>query len=302
MSTDRHVSSTARRHLRGNVIGYVALFVALSGSAYATHGAPDTISSEDIIDGEVFTRDLRNNDVRAIDVRDDTLANGGLGSADIASEALQANDLGVDSVNQTEVASNAIDQDEIEDGSVLAAEIGTSAVGEAEILNGAVTPNEISGIPAVRADTPGKVIESAGCFAAGHDVPGTGSASAIQFVAEEFDTANMHLTGNCSTGSRVVAPRSGIYQVSAGVVWPSGTGGTTRTLAVRVNAAASREYASSRVPPSTSAARQSVSTLIALNLNDFVEAVVTQDSGSPITVDESPEASHLAMHWVGPNP
>jgi hypothetical protein len=303
------VAGRAVGRIREQWAGYLSLFLVVAGgTAYAadTIGSSDVINesllSEDIKNGQVRSGDLATNQVLSAEVRDDNLSNGGLESVDIASDALQANDLGPDSVNQTEVASNAIDQDEIEDSSVGAAEIGTGAVGGAEILNRAVTPNEISGIPAVRANTPGKVVESAGCIGAGHDVPGSGAASPIQFVAEDFDIGNMHATGDCNTGSRVVAPRSGIYQVSAGVVWPSGAGGTTRTLAVRVNGTASREYAASRVPSSASAARQSVSTLIFLNLNDFVQAVVTQDSGTTITIDEAPEASHLAMHWVGPNP
>ena len=42
-------------HIRGNVVGYIALFVALaSGSAYAVN----TISSTDIVDGQVKTADL----------------------------------------------------------------------------------------------------------------------------------------------------------------------------------------------------------------------------------------------------
>jgi hypothetical protein len=67
-------------HLRSNVIGYVALFVALSGTAMATQsGRADTISSEDIINGQVKTNDISNsNGVRSADVRDDSEEDGGL--------------------------------------------------------------------------------------------------------------------------------------------------------------------------------------------------------------------------------
>jgi formylglycine-generating enzyme required for sulfatase activity len=48
-------------HIRGNVVGYVALFIALSGgTAWATHeGGANTIGSGDIIDNEVDTPDIR---------------------------------------------------------------------------------------------------------------------------------------------------------------------------------------------------------------------------------------------------
>ena len=48
-------------HVRSNVIGYVALFIALGGSAYAVNGSlpgKNTVGSADIIDGEVKTSDI----------------------------------------------------------------------------------------------------------------------------------------------------------------------------------------------------------------------------------------------------
>lgn len=63
-----------RGHLRSNVVGYVALCVALSGSAYAAA----TIKSSDIVDDEV----------RTADVRDDSLKGGGLSGDDIRENSL----------------------------------------------------------------------------------------------------------------------------------------------------------------------------------------------------------------------
>ena len=62
------MSARIRDHIRSNVIGYVALFFALStGSAVALSGS-----------NTVFTDDIVDNHVRSEDVRDDTLAGGGL--------------------------------------------------------------------------------------------------------------------------------------------------------------------------------------------------------------------------------
>jgi hypothetical protein len=45
-----------RNHLRSHVVGYVALFVALSGTAAPPPpGGADTISTEDIINGSIDT-------------------------------------------------------------------------------------------------------------------------------------------------------------------------------------------------------------------------------------------------------
>ena len=57
-------STTLRNHLRSNVIGYVAVFIALSGTAIASHpGGADTISAADIINNEVRTEDIRDANV-----------------------------------------------------------------------------------------------------------------------------------------------------------------------------------------------------------------------------------------------
>jgi hypothetical protein len=66
------------RHLRSNVVGYIALFIALGGTAYA--GA--TITGSDVVDGSLTTADYRNNDIRTGDVRAETLT-----GADVADQS-----------------------------------------------------------------------------------------------------------------------------------------------------------------------------------------------------------------------
>ena len=103
-------STTIRNHLRSNVIGYAALFVALSGTAMANHpGGADTISSADIINNEVKTQDIRDANVTTADVHGDSIttgkiADGEVGSADVLDGSLGAADLGVDSVGTAEIA------------------------------------------------------------------------------------------------------------------------------------------------------------------------------------------------------
>ena len=59
------------------------------GVAYAAN----TVFSEDIVNGEVKTADIGTNEVRSADVRDDTLAGGGLTGADIANAAGGSDDV-----------------------------------------------------------------------------------------------------------------------------------------------------------------------------------------------------------------
>jgi hypothetical protein len=97
------MSAKIRGFIRHNVLGLVAIFIALSGTAYATHpGGANTISSGDIQD----------NQVRSVDVRDDTLQAGGL----------QAVDLRADSVGSSEVADDSLGGPDIDEASLAVAQ------------------------------------------------------------------------------------------------------------------------------------------------------------------------------------
>jgi hypothetical protein len=109
------VSSRIREHFRSNIVGYIAIFLfAISGTAYATHtGGANTISSGDI----------QNNQVFSADVRDDTLAGGGLVSADVRNDTqtspaggLAAPDLRPNAVGTSEVANGTLNDEDIGQG------------------------------------------------------------------------------------------------------------------------------------------------------------------------------------------
>ncbi len=66
-----------RRHLTfANVASAIALFVALGGGTAVALGGANT----------VFSDDITINEVRSIDVRNDTLSGGGLGAVDLRPE------------------------------------------------------------------------------------------------------------------------------------------------------------------------------------------------------------------------
>ncbi|KAA1418657.1 hypothetical protein F0U44_09160 [Nocardioides humilatus] len=71
--------NTIGRHLAGNAIGYLALVVATSGTAYAAA----TIGSAEVID----------NSLRSIDISDETTLNGGLSGIDIRTNTLTGADI-----------------------------------------------------------------------------------------------------------------------------------------------------------------------------------------------------------------
>jgi hypothetical protein len=60
------------QHVRSNLVGYLALFVALGGTAWATNGplqGRNTVGSADILNGEVKAPDIGNNAVSAPEIK-----------------------------------------------------------------------------------------------------------------------------------------------------------------------------------------------------------------------------------------
>jgi hypothetical protein len=123
-----------RDHLRSNVVGYLALFVALTGTAVALP-ATNTVFSDDIVNGQVKSKDISDsNGVRSADVRDDDKSGGGLAAIDLARG----------SVRSSEIATDGVDSPDIKTGAVRAPEIATDGVGSPEIALDAVRGREIA--------------------------------------------------------------------------------------------------------------------------------------------------------------
>jgi hypothetical protein len=106
------MTARIRTHVRANVVGYVALFFALTSGAYAL-GGKNTVNSGDIIDDQVKTAD----------VRDDTLNHGGL----------QAVDLRPDSVGTTEVADGSLGGADIGDGTLSGVYVNDNSLTGADV-------------------------------------------------------------------------------------------------------------------------------------------------------------------------
>ena len=143
-----------RHHLRSNVVGYLALFVAMSGTAVALP-ATNTVFSDDIVNGQVKSKDISDsNGVRSADVRDDDknggglaavdLATGSVGSSEIATDGVGSREIKTDAVRGPEIATDGVGSPEIESDAVRGSEIATDGVGSTEIAGNAVGASEIA--------------------------------------------------------------------------------------------------------------------------------------------------------------
>ena len=102
--------------IRSNVLGLVAIFIALGGTAYATHsGGANTISSADIINGQVMTADINDTDgVRSADVRNDNLIGGGLAAVDLRPGAVATSELANGAVSTPKLGFDPATQPELD--------------------------------------------------------------------------------------------------------------------------------------------------------------------------------------------
>ncbi len=124
---------TLTRHLtRANVMSVLSLFLALGlGTAYATHpGGANTISSADIINGQVTSADLLDGGVQPADIATNSigtgrLQDGGILGADIADGTVNATDLAPNAIGSGRVANDSLTGDDIQEGTLAGVDAGT---------------------------------------------------------------------------------------------------------------------------------------------------------------------------------
>jgi hypothetical protein len=120
------------RHFRSNVVGYVAVFIALSGTAYAVDGplpGQNQVGSEDIINGEVKNAELGTDAVASGKIQDgqvknadlsigasssNTIADGGILGLDIHNDTLTGAQVNESSLGKVPNAANADNADTLD--------------------------------------------------------------------------------------------------------------------------------------------------------------------------------------------
>src|SRR5690242_16394178 len=100
----RSISARIADHLRGNIVGYIALLIALSGTAYATTKvtshqiARDAVRPKHIKDGQVNSADVADNSLTGADIDESSLQ--------VAQQQLQ---IGPDSLGGNEIDESSLD-------------------------------------------------------------------------------------------------------------------------------------------------------------------------------------------------
>jgi len=114
----------AVQHVRGNAVAWLALFVAMGGSAYAAN----TVGSADIIDESILSADIKNGEVKTDDVLNNTIA-----SVDIATGAVANSDLVNGAITEGKLALNSVGTTRVVNGSLLGADVAPNTLTGAQI-------------------------------------------------------------------------------------------------------------------------------------------------------------------------
>ena len=124
----------------GTVLGIVAIFIALAGSAYAAQKiGKNKVKSKHIKDGQVFSVDVADLGIATVD-----LADGSVTTAKIGDNAVNSAKVAADSLAANDLANNAVGTGELADNAVTNPKVADNAIANAELADNAVTTNEVA--------------------------------------------------------------------------------------------------------------------------------------------------------------
>jgi hypothetical protein len=140
------------KHLTfANAISCVALFVALSGAAYAakTTLGKKAVKTKNLANGSVNTLKLRRGSVTTLKLRDgavtgEKIAPGAVGATQIASGAVRSAALGGGVVTEGKLKNGAVTEAKLFNSAVTNSKVGPNAIGTGKIQDGAITSPKLA--------------------------------------------------------------------------------------------------------------------------------------------------------------
>jgi hypothetical protein len=300
-----------------NCVATLALFLALTGGAWAL--TRNSVGPRQIKPNAVRSSDVRNQALKGVDVNEATFGQvPSAQSADTADSAATADTAGTaDSANTATSANNAENAgtlDNLNSTAFLRSDAGAGGdlggtYPNPTIAAGAVTPSKLGAAPAVRAWDGSDVLRPGNQFPS--DSVATGVETPICYRVERYDTDDMHATVDDSgttaeDETKLIAPRSGLYSVTAGMIWTADSVVGSRQLnikATRLDVGFTEYVAAEQVPagPAGASTIHNVHGVIRLEAGDYVQATAWQNSGGDLAVGQGSDLrSFFAMEWIGP--
>jgi hypothetical protein len=128
------------------VIGCLALFLALGGTAFAAGKL--SVGSAQIVDGSIRTVDLHDNAVKAPKIAPDAV-----GAVQIAENAVESPEVAPESLTSADLGTASVGSSEVQDQSLGAGDLGPDSVGSSELQASAVRAAELGPILTVSNST-----------------------------------------------------------------------------------------------------------------------------------------------------
>jgi hypothetical protein len=185
-----------RSHITfANVTSLMALFVALSGGAYAI-----TITSQQIANGTITSADIKNGAIKAADMKANSV-----GSGQLKGEAVSGGDLADGSVGSGKIPDRAIKGNHIDNGAIKPDKIADKAIKGNHIDDGAIKPEKIAnGSLTAEKFAPGQLPSGAPGEKGEQGAPGTGAAtvSVVRQSVQIGPTASAGYPVMCPAGKK----------------------------------------------------------------------------------------------------
>lgn len=276
--------------------GAVTSAIIADGTITAADIAPGTVTATQIAAGTIAATQLGTASVAADELADDAVT-----SSKVLNGTILAADIAADAVTATQIATGAVTGAKILDATITSADIAPGAVSTASIADGSVATNKLadgSVTGAKLSAVVGAAVNTGAAQSIPHDTLDFGSELAyttdegdgqlVSFVggASAFATAGMvDLVG---APTRVTITQSGLYQVTANVVWSQNStsyreveivAGATAVAGSGTIVAMNRAQALTSNPART---YQNVTGLVALTAGDWITLRVSQASGSAL--------------------
>ncbi len=202
------------QHVRGNVVGYLALFVSLGGVSYAatTLAPANSVNSRAIIDGQVMTPDLAPNAIKADQfclsgscVGSKEIANNAVSSSELAPGAVGTTQLAHGAIGTSQIANNAVGSGQVADGSLSGADIANNTITAANVKSGSLTPWDISG--GIPPDSPRAwgAIGSGACNADGSNCQLDYNRNVLSVFSPSFDVYCIRVSGASPSTNPIMA-------------------------------------------------------------------------------------------------
>lgn len=137
------MSAKVAGYIRQHHLGMIAIFLALSGTAYAAN----TVGSSDIINESILSQDIKNGEVKLTDVGQgavatDEIVNNQVTGADIGDGQVTTGDVNNDNLTGGDIAPNSLKGADVDEGSLAGALIPGIGTSELVKSSGAVTVDD----------------------------------------------------------------------------------------------------------------------------------------------------------------